>query len=49
VKRDEVKMHPPRNATLGFVINVSGREVFTLSMTMLVKVKKKQKRKEEEI
>jgi len=45
VKRDEVKTHPPRRATLLFIINVSGREDFTLSMTMLVKVMKKEEKK----
>jgi len=43
VKRDEVKTHPPRYATLRFVINVSSCEDFTLSMTMLGKVMKKKK------
>jgi len=43
VKRDEVKTHPPRYATLRFVINVSSCEDFTLSMTKLGKVMKKKK------
>ena len=48
MKRDEVKTHPPRYATLRFVINVSSCEDFTLSMTMLEESDEEEEEEEEE-